>query len=852
MKRRFRRAVQGAAITSVVALAGSFALVTTATPSTAASGFSFTRIAGPDRFTTASDLAVAAFPGGAATALIATGFNFPDALAGNYLAGQDNAPILLVNVSGAVPAPTLSALQTLKTSKVIILGGTSAVGADVASELAATTSTASGGGNITVTRIAGAARDDTAQAVNTAPGAAAVGSFGGKKTAFLARDDTFPDALGAGPVAFAEHFPIILTPPTALSSQAMATISALGIQQVLILGGTAAISTGVEQAANAAGAATLARFAGTNRSDTSKQLADYAITNFGFKNSKFAVASGDQTFGGADALAAGPYAAKTDPIPLLVTNGVTDPGQVVAFGTEHAATETAGVAVGGTTPLPDATLAAITAAVTGTTGATAYTVTPTSTTNLNVAGGATKNQTYTVTGIPTGTNVDVVLYNCNNVTVAAGVATFNHSTNPGGSGNAGVQGNPGSAAITQVNGTSVTPASGLNNVSPGSGGTLTFQVTDSSAACVVPVVYDGSSSSNVLTLGTNNQPTLPYGVGGDANFFVAAPTGPVSGSPITTTSPNGFTNSAGTYTYSSSDVYQLMTGGVCTATTSATFLARISVGDTVSGTYNPPPGGPGSTFCLNDIAPAPPASVTAVPNGAAAGGVTVHWTGLGTATAPNITGYDVYRAAATPNGASFLCPSYTPPASPQTPPANGFALIGTTPTVAATAATSYTYNDTSVQPTTPTASAYCYSVSSVDGGGEIGNGSTVAGPAVPSPAVSGPPTFSSAVGTSATKTIVVTYNQPVLSASVDTDGSDFTVTTGATAGGTQTAATVASASCAGTSSTTVSIVVSTTLNAGDVATVTAKAGTDTNTVGSAATPETFQASGNSIVSSAIV
>ncbi|GAC1540944.1 MAG: hypothetical protein NVS3B12_28200 [Acidimicrobiales bacterium] len=359
-----RRLQRGVAVAATTALTAGVALAALPPVQAAhASGFSFTRIAGANRFGTAAALATRAFPGGTPTAIIATGFNFPDALAGNYIAGQDSAPILLVNASGPIPQETLDALKALKTSAVTILGLQSAVGDDVAQQLSSTQSTSAGGGNIKVSRIGGATRYDTAKIVNETPGAAAVGTVNGKKTAFLARGDKFPDALGAGPVAYSQKFPVILTDPNALSPQAAQTLTDLGIQQLLILGGTQAISTSVEQAADANGVTTLQRFAGTNRSDTSRLVADYAIANFKFSNSMFSVASGDANYGGADALASGPFGATQGLLPTLITNSVNDAGEVVTFGREHGATEQSGFAIGGVNPLPDATLNAIVAGV---------------------------------------------------------------------------------------------------------------------------------------------------------------------------------------------------------------------------------------------------------------------------------------------------------------------------------------------------------------------------------------------------------------------------------------------------------------------------------------------------------
>lgn len=352
MKPRSRRLTKGVAIASIAAMAGALGLVATATASNATSTFAFTNIAGPDRYGTAADLAAKTFTGTVTNVLVATAFNFPDALAGNFLAGNEKAPILLVNSSGALPAETQTELAALKPTTITILGGTYAVGADVAAELAALP------GVTTVNRIAGPDRDGTAEQVDTASGTT-VGTIGGLKTAFLTRDDDFPDALGAGPFAYAKNIPIILTPTAALSAEAASTITTLGIKQLIVLGGTDAVSSATIASANALGAATPASltFAGSDRSNTSQLLAEWELTQ-GFSNSSMDVASGDESYGGVDALAAGPFAG-TNLTPLLVTDSVSNAGSDVAYATANAGTLTGGYSIGGTNPLPTATLATI-------------------------------------------------------------------------------------------------------------------------------------------------------------------------------------------------------------------------------------------------------------------------------------------------------------------------------------------------------------------------------------------------------------------------------------------------------------------------------------------------------------
>src|SRR5439155_6806842 len=148
------------------------------------------------------------------------------------------------------------------------------------------------------TRIFGASRYDTALAVAKAQGTT-VGSVNGKRTAILASGENFPDALAGGPLAYAGNLPILLTQKDSLSPQAKQGIQDLGIQQVLLLGGNAAVAPAVETAVQGAGASTV-RLAGADRTGTATAVATYALNNLAFKNTHVNLATG-QDF--ADALA---------------------------------------------------------------------------------------------------------------------------------------------------------------------------------------------------------------------------------------------------------------------------------------------------------------------------------------------------------------------------------------------------------------------------------------------------------------------------------------------------------------------------------------------------------------------
>ncbi|MHB8467363.1 MAG: cell wall-binding repeat-containing protein, partial [Acidimicrobiales bacterium] len=243
------------------------------------------RLAGGTRYATAGAVATATFPNGVDNAVLVSGSTFPDALAGAYLAATIGGPVLLTD-RDAVPAELTSSLASLKVKTLTLIGGDLAISKAVEQQLSQTQSTAPGQGNLTVTRVGGSTRYDTMAAVDSTPNPAATGTVGGKRTAILASGATFADALAASAVAYKAKLPIILTDPSSLSPQAAATIKNLGIAEILVMGGPIAVSPQTEQQANAAGASTLVRLAGADRTDTAQQLAGYAVAHLGFSNAE--------------------------------------------------------------------------------------------------------------------------------------------------------------------------------------------------------------------------------------------------------------------------------------------------------------------------------------------------------------------------------------------------------------------------------------------------------------------------------------------------------------------------------------------------------------------------------------
>jgi putative cell wall-binding protein len=88
------------------------------------------RSEGRDRWATSSAISANAYPGGGAVpvAYIASGSAFPDALAGGVLAGRTGGPILL-SAASCLPARVESELERLAPGRIVVIGGTDAVGA---------------------------------------------------------------------------------------------------------------------------------------------------------------------------------------------------------------------------------------------------------------------------------------------------------------------------------------------------------------------------------------------------------------------------------------------------------------------------------------------------------------------------------------------------------------------------------------------------------------------------------------------------------------------------------------------------------------------------------------------------
>lgn len=266
------------------------------------------RLAGADRYGTAAAISAAHFGPNVPVAYVATGRNFPDALAGVPAAGIHGGPVLLTEPT-ALPQATRNELARLQPQRIVVLGGWAAVSPEVAAALQAYTPRP-------VERLEGATRYETAAAISRA-------TFGtGPPAAFIATGETFPDALAAGPAAIVTGSPVLLTRRDGLPQATRDELARLRPQAIYVMGGPGAVSDHVAAELRAYTSGPLTRVAGADRYATA---ASVSATFFARPPAAY-LATG-RNF--PDALAAGP-AAGINRAPLLLIADSSVPSVVAA------------------------------------------------------------------------------------------------------------------------------------------------------------------------------------------------------------------------------------------------------------------------------------------------------------------------------------------------------------------------------------------------------------------------------------------------------------------------------------------------------------------------------------------
>ena len=229
------------------------------------------RVEGPNRFVTAVAASKLAFPGSADTVIIATAYNWPDALAGSGLAGAVDGPVLLTR-QDRLPGETLGEIRRLGATQAYVLGGRAAASDAVVNALEAEL------GASNVTRIGGIDRYETAALVSAEVIVQLGPSWDG--TALLATGRDFPDAIAASPLSAAAGWPVFLIHPDGVTSADTTMLAGLNTGHAVVLGGDASIPTGAESTL-ASGGISSERVSGSDRYSTSIAIAEYGAAQAG-------------------------------------------------------------------------------------------------------------------------------------------------------------------------------------------------------------------------------------------------------------------------------------------------------------------------------------------------------------------------------------------------------------------------------------------------------------------------------------------------------------------------------------------------------------------------------------------
>ena len=264
--------------------------------------------AGDDRYATAAKVATSAYEDAEAV-ILATGEEFADALAGASLGGALDAPLLLtpsdLDEDGELPEVVLDAIDELGADTAYLLGGEGAISEAVADHLE--DHTEADDTAINVERVRGGDRVETAAEVAREAAAQDAGAgtveIDGEdvRVAFVATSEDFPDAVAAGPGAFATGAPMLLTGADELDETVEEALEELDVDKAFVLGGEAAVSDDVLAAVEElVGDAT--RLADEDRWGTAVAVAErFGEDGFDFPVEQVGVATGRDF---ADALAA--------------------------------------------------------------------------------------------------------------------------------------------------------------------------------------------------------------------------------------------------------------------------------------------------------------------------------------------------------------------------------------------------------------------------------------------------------------------------------------------------------------------------------------------------------------------
>lgn len=285
----------------------------------------WTRLEGENRYETTKDISQTGYSQ-ANKAIIATGKNYPDALAASALAGVNDCPILLTDPNTA-SQQMLDEVQRLGVQSVYLVGGEGAISSSVANTIAGII------GSSNVIRISGTTRYETAEAIYRE----GIDHWG--DTAILTTALGYADALSVSPYAYAINAPVFLCNPQGsfisnlanttgsqsvtvrveVSEETMSTLTSGNFSRIIIVGGESAVpcelAEYIQSKAEIKGySLILDRWSGDNRYQTSLAIAQNAVAEGILSYNNMAIATGKNY---PDALAGGAFCGKKRSVLLL-------------------------------------------------------------------------------------------------------------------------------------------------------------------------------------------------------------------------------------------------------------------------------------------------------------------------------------------------------------------------------------------------------------------------------------------------------------------------------------------------------------------------------------------------------
>jgi putative cell wall-binding protein len=276
------------------------------------------RLSGDDRFVSSATVAEDAFTPPVPVAILATGGGFADALAAGPAGAHLRGPVLLTT-RDRLPGSVANELARLRPLRIVVLGGTAAIGDTVLREA---------GRYGPVERVSGPDRYETAGALSRAVFHEPV------RRLLIATGEDFPDALAG--IGAAPDGPLLLVTRDDLPLATESELYRLGPFEIFVLGGPSAVSDRVVAKLRAATGAVVERLSGTDRFTTAVE-----ITRTGIESAEVLyVAAGDRF---ADALpgaaaagsrATGVLLVGRDHVPAVVLDEIRriDPARIIVLG----------------------------------------------------------------------------------------------------------------------------------------------------------------------------------------------------------------------------------------------------------------------------------------------------------------------------------------------------------------------------------------------------------------------------------------------------------------------------------------------------------------------------------------